>query len=130
MKCPHCNQEHPNTMKFCPNTGQKLYIKVSKCSNCGNTNIEKNDIFCNNCGNKLVEIGTNNPTSFPIDKNVDKKKMYVGGNIITHVFAILLCLCGLIVGIINMVIGEYGIGITSIILGCGMGWLFFVFPNK
>ena len=52
MKCPHCNQEHPNTMNFCPNTGQKLYTKENKCTICGNTNVSMNDVFCNNACNK------------------------------------------------------------------------------
>lgn len=130
MKCPHCNQEHPNTMNFCPNTGQKLYTKENKCTICGNTNVSMNDVFCNNCGSRLVETRSTPPNLSAKNINKEKKIVYVGGNIFTHIFAILLCVGSLIAGIISVAIGEYRIGITSIVLGCGMGWLFFVFPNK
>ena len=131
MKCPHCNQEHPKAMKFCPNTGQKLYIKENKCSFCGNTNIAMNDIFCSNCGNRLVEIDRIKTTPSLMQTNKPKKgKTYIGGNIITHSFALLLLLGTLIVGVVLLIQGEYQIGITCVIFGVAFGWLFFIFPNK
>lgn len=30
MKCPHCNNEHPEGTKFCPETGKNLFFKKSE----------------------------------------------------------------------------------------------------
>jgi uncharacterized membrane protein YvbJ len=108
-------------MNFCPNTGQKLYIKENKCNVCGNTNITKNDIFCNICGNKLVDIITKDEPK--------KEKIYIGGNIITHLFAILFVLLGLVAGVGALISGSMG-GILCIVISAVLGWLFFIFPNK
>lgn len=52
MKCKSCGQEHPSTMKFCPETGEKLeHERV--CSKCGNKNIPQNAKFCSECGNEI-----------------------------------------------------------------------------
>lgn len=53
MKCPHCNQNHPDGMKYCPETG-KLISSNSICSNCG-ASIPNDSVYCPDCG-KPVSI--------------------------------------------------------------------------
>lgn len=33
MKCPHCDQEHPDTSKFCPETGKPMPTITWICKN-------------------------------------------------------------------------------------------------
>ncbi len=58
MKCPHCNQEHPEGTKFCPETGQKMPIIVGctnkDCPNYGRSNLPTHYKFCPECGNPIV----------------------------------------------------------------------------
>ena len=61
MKCPHCNQYHPDNIKFCPQTGKQLPQHLSctnpECSNFGRNNLPIDSRFCPDCGQKL-----SNPT--------------------------------------------------------------------
>lgn len=58
MKCPHCNQEHPDGFQFCPTTGQKISI-LKACSNincpdCGKCILPLDSLFCPRCGQRLT----------------------------------------------------------------------------
>lgn len=53
MKCPFCNQEHPDKTKFCPETGNKLEMTSLTCSSCGFYGIPIGSKFCPNCGNPI-----------------------------------------------------------------------------
>lgn len=56
MKCPHCNQDHPEGTKFCPETGKKMPTpKRCKWDDCpGDHRILCNDaLFCPDCGRPL-----------------------------------------------------------------------------
>lgn len=69
MKCPHCNQEHPNDTKFCPETGMKMPSPIVGCSNKDCINYCKSDIpphykYCPECGSLLI---------YPSVENIDKK---------------------------------------------------------
>lgn len=44
MKCPHCNQEHPEGTKNCPETGKSLFFKKSEYD------------FSNSFSNYLAEL--------------------------------------------------------------------------
>ena len=49
MKCPHCNQEHPEDTKFCPETGEKIFIHIPHITSDGKKwssmgDFEKGDI--------------------------------------------------------------------------------------
>ena len=68
MKCPHCNQEHPEKFNFCPITGKNLKwpcpnpdcsvfgeylfpLEQESCPICGTRFIKKND------GHEFVDLG-------------------------------------------------------------------------
>ena len=68
MKCPHCNQEHPEEFNFCPITGKNLKwpcpnpdcsvfgeylfpLEQESCPICGTRFIKKND------GHEFVDLG-------------------------------------------------------------------------
>ena len=55
MKCPHCNQEHPEGTKFCPETGEKIMLSCPNnlCTNHGVFVIPSNYKYCPECGSKL-----------------------------------------------------------------------------
>ena len=53
MKCPHCNQEHSDGMKYCPETG-KLISSTIICPNCG-ASIPNDSVYCPDCGS-LVNV--------------------------------------------------------------------------
>lgn len=57
-KCPFCGQVHPSSVKFCPKSGQNLYIS---CSNPDCKHYEKEDVpvgsdYCPACGTRLWSI--------------------------------------------------------------------------
>lgn len=62
MKCPHCNQEHPDGFQFCPATGQKInFLKACSNENCpdyGKNILPQDSMFCPRCGRKLDSIET------------------------------------------------------------------------
>lgn len=55
MKCPHCNQDHPEGTKFCPETGLKMVLccRNHECENYGEHVIPLNYKFCPECGSPL-----------------------------------------------------------------------------
>lgn len=60
MKCPHCNQEHPEGTRYCPMTGNKILLQLQSCPNptCDNFSrsvIPPNYLYCPICGLALRE---------------------------------------------------------------------------
>ena len=57
MKCPYCNQEHPDRYQFCPSTGQTINALKAcnnpNCSEFGKHTISQDSLFCPICGVKL-----------------------------------------------------------------------------
>lgn len=58
MKCPYCNQEHPDGFQFCPATGKKLdQLKACTlnpgCPDHGKQILPLDSMFCPTCGCKL-----------------------------------------------------------------------------
>lgn len=57
MKCPHCNQEHPDDYKFCPVTGKEIETLLAcqnpKCPNHGKQIIPKDSKCCPYCGQSI-----------------------------------------------------------------------------
>ena len=59
MKCPHCNQEHPEGYKFCPQTGKEIiYLKACHnltCNEYGKHILPMDFLFCPTCGCNLED---------------------------------------------------------------------------
>jgi serine/threonine protein kinase/tetratricopeptide (TPR) repeat protein len=53
MKCPHCQAENPESVKFCGECGRSLSLELT-CPQCGHTNPQSVK-FCHECGHALVE---------------------------------------------------------------------------
>jgi tetratricopeptide (TPR) repeat protein/archaellum biogenesis ATPase FlaH len=53
MKCPHCQAENPEGVKFCGECGKSLSIKLT-CPKCGYKN-PQGIRFCHECGHTLTE---------------------------------------------------------------------------
>lgn len=76
MICPHCQQEHLDKIKFCPNTGKKVETvtpDVSQnntgefCVNCGKLN-QPGFNFCGSCGTQNVkEVTASVPPSNEVE---------------------------------------------------------------
>lgn len=64
MKCPYCNQEHADDLKYCPKTGKELVASVN-CPQCGNL-VELTWKHCGFCGQDLrKQIEDNNLPATP-----------------------------------------------------------------
>lgn len=68
MKCPYCNQEHPDNTKFCPETGKKLG-QLKACSNpdCpdyGKYILPLDSRFCPSCGCEITSTEKCKSNSF------------------------------------------------------------------
>jgi hypothetical protein len=58
MECPHCNEEHPQGTKYCPETGKRISVLLNSCPNVSCENYRKDIIpnhykFCPDCGTLL-----------------------------------------------------------------------------
>ena len=58
MKCPHCNGEHPDGYRFCPETGEKIMPQFKACTNedCpdyGKYILPLDAKFCPRCGRPI-----------------------------------------------------------------------------
>ena len=59
MHCPHCSQEHPDTSRFCPVTGETITLPdQSICKKCGET-IQADLKFCPFCGSTVTTARIN-----------------------------------------------------------------------
>lgn len=58
MKCPHCNQDHPDGTIFCPLTGNRIQMSSCqnpRCINYGKFNLPLDSKFCPDCGKPLLK---------------------------------------------------------------------------
>jgi tetratricopeptide (TPR) repeat protein len=83
MKCPKCQAENPDSVKFCGECGQPLHAELA-CPSCGHKN-PGGTKFCHECGRSLVEPAretgpqTPEPTSFANGRYEVKKFLGEGG---------------------------------------------------
>lgn len=85
MKCPYCNQNHPDDYQFCPATGKKIELLKActnqECLEYGKKNLPSDSLFCPKCGHKLE--GDNTPTYvFNPRKSMSSLEDFKHGNII------------------------------------------------
>lgn len=76
MKCPYCNQDHPDDFQFCPKTGKRIENQNKACTNeqCsayGKYVLPQDAKFCPNCGCAIVNDATDE------EHNVEKKDKFV-----------------------------------------------------
>lgn len=61
MKCPHCNQDHPDNFQFCPIKGLPISLKKAcnnpNCTSYGEPILPTDACFCPECGQPLDNIG-------------------------------------------------------------------------
>ncbi len=89
MKCPHCNKEHLDNPKFCPETGKKMPILIigcpnKECSKYGSIDNPAHHKFCPECGAKLVieELQYDGTYTFNPHKIISTLEDFQHGNII------------------------------------------------
>ena len=68
MKCPHCNQEHPEGTRYCPMTGNEILPQLqscpkSTCANYGKLVIPANYLYCPLCGSALRGSSSPQPST-------------------------------------------------------------------
>jgi len=73
MKCPKCQHENPEGLKFCVECGNKLEII---CSNCGFGNAPSFK-FCGECGHNLTVPSEPTPKDLSFDEKIDKIQRYL-----------------------------------------------------
>lgn len=73
MKCPKCQHENPEGLKFCVECGNKLEII---CSNCGFGNAPSFK-FCGECGQNLILPSEPTPKDLSFDEKIDKIQRYL-----------------------------------------------------
>ena len=72
MKCPSCQFENPEGIKFCGGCGSKLELI---CPNCNYSN-PHNFRFCGECGHNL-NISITTPKEFSFDEKIAKLQKYL-----------------------------------------------------
>jgi len=81
MKCPKCQADNPDSVKFCGECGQPLHPELT-CPSCGHKN-PSSIKFCHECGHSLVEAAPETPspepTSFASGRYQVKKFLGEGG---------------------------------------------------
>ena len=73
MKCPNCQFENPEKMKFCGECGSKL---EKRCSSCHFVN-PPNFKFCGECGHSLTDPSETVPKERPFDEKLAKIQRYL-----------------------------------------------------
>ena len=73
MKCPKCQHENPEGLKFCVECGNKLEMI---CSNCGFGNAPGFK-FCGECGQNLTLPSEPPPKGLSFDEKLDKIQRYL-----------------------------------------------------
>ena len=83
MECPKCQNENPDTQKFCGQCGAKL---EKKCPNCGEVNLPGYK-FCGGCGHNLNIPSEISPKDLSFDEKIDKIQRYLPGRLTEKILA-------------------------------------------
>jgi len=73
MKCPGCQSENPEGMKFCVECGKKLEIKCPKCGFSNSPTFK----FCGECGHQLSLPIKPTPKELTFDEKIAKVQRYL-----------------------------------------------------
>ena len=77
MKCPKCQFENPEGVKFCVECGTRLEII---CPKCGYSN-QPQFKFCGECGHNLAQHTTPTPKELSFDEKMEKIQKYLPGGL-------------------------------------------------
>jgi DNA-directed RNA polymerase subunit RPC12/RpoP len=73
MKCPECQSENRETVKFCEDCGAKMEMDCPNCS----AKIPLGKKFCGQCGNNLSALSETTPKELSFDEKLDKIQRYL-----------------------------------------------------
>ena len=73
MKCPECQSENRETVKFCEDCGAKMEMDCPNCS----AKIPLGKKFCGQCGNNLSTLSEATPKELSFDEKLDKIQRYL-----------------------------------------------------
>ncbi len=73
MKCPKCQFENPEGIKFCGECGAKLEKLCPSCSSSNPPNFK----FCGECGHKLDVPVETSPKDLSFDEKLAKIQKYL-----------------------------------------------------
>ena len=73
MKCPECQSENRETVKFCEDCGAKMEMDCPNCS----AKIPLGKKFCGQCGNNLSALSEATPKELSFDEKLDKIQRYL-----------------------------------------------------
>jgi ribosomal protein L40E len=73
MKCPNCQFENPEGVKFCGECGSKIE-KI--CPNCNSSNPPQFK-FCGECGHNLTNPAAPAPKELSFDEKIEKIQRYL-----------------------------------------------------
>lgn len=83
MRCPSCQSESPDSMKFCRNCGSKLSLS---CPQCG-AEVDSGDRFCGNCGRPLKSAGPSPSGNLSYEEKIRKINKYLPQGITQKIFS-------------------------------------------
>ncbi|UCH00093.1 MAG: zinc ribbon domain-containing protein, partial [Deltaproteobacteria bacterium] len=83
MKCPECQFENPEGIKFCGGCGSKLELI---CPNCNYSN-PNNFRFCGECGHNLTQPSELLPKELSFDEKIRKIQKYLPEGITEKILA-------------------------------------------
>lgn len=79
MRCPYCQQDHPDDSLFCPETGQKFDLPTT-CPHCG-AQVDPDWEHCVRCGSPLIQPGGTAASGQNVSP-ARKKQLLFGGLVI------------------------------------------------
>ena len=73
MKCPECQFENPEGIKFCGECGTKLERICPKCNSSNPPQFK----FCGECGHNLTQSSEPAPKELSFDEKIEKIQKYL-----------------------------------------------------
>ncbi len=83
MKCPKCQADNPEGMKFCGKCGTKSEKICPKC----NFSNPPDFIFCGECGHDLTLPSNSFPKNLSFDEKLTKIQKYLPGGLTEKILA-------------------------------------------